>query len=469
MNTTKKILGLVLTLVMLLSCAFADALPKVAVQDMELTSDTALDLFVYDNIGISDPGKISAAIDGTKVDVLGMEAYNKNVSWVFMVDTSVVSTKTGAAPITGMLEGLINGMDDNDLGAIFTPAATTGRELKKKSEMPKKKDFGEWMATDEKRTLGEGVAEALDFLAENAPYGRTNLVIISDGNSKGMDALAYSALEQTIALSNTCVYSVAFTSDPDASLLKQYLALGESSKGGMGIEAAGKQGMHSAPLKAIAENEKLFKNIHVRLPGKLATARTLTLTADVNSSSTITATSAVPENVAKYITSAMTIPPIAPTPAPNWFKEHLQLVIIAGAVLLALIAALVIILIVTRKKKNKIVEVDDAPPPPAISNEVRITLTREEDGEQFSAVTQGGVCVVGRSSDVDMPLSDRSMKISREHMQLSYENGIVMLQDLGSRNHTYVNNAMVNRKTVMQQGDIIRMGDSEFRISWRQL
>ena len=38
MNTTKKILGLVLTLVMLLSCAFADALPKVAVQDMELKS-----------------------------------------------------------------------------------------------------------------------------------------------------------------------------------------------------------------------------------------------------------------------------------------------------------------------------------------------------------------------------------------------------------------------------------------------
>lgn len=473
MKATKKILVMVLTLVMLLSCALAEGLiiPKIAVQDMELTSDTAMDLYVYDNAGIKDSSKLTVNIDGTNIDVLGMEAYDKTVSWVFLVDTSVVSTTGGAAPVTGMLKGLIENMDDKDFGVIFTPAATTGRELEKKSALPKdKKGFDKWMAIDEKKTLADGVVGALDFLAVNAPYGRTNLVIISDGNSKGMDALQYTALADTIGRSNTTVYAVALTANPDETLLDLFLNLGESSKGGMGIQVAGQQGNQTVPLEAIEDNEELFKNIHVRVANKLATAKMLTLTANINNQTSVMDTTSIPESVAKYITSSLTIPPV-PTQNPTpWIEEHLTLVIIAGGVLLALIAALIIILTVTRKKKNDIVDPNDDPvPPPPVNNEVRITLTREEDGEQFSAVTQGGVCVIGRSSDVDMPLSDRSMKISREHMQLSYENGIVMLQDLGSRNHTYVNNAMVNRKTVMQQGDIIRMGDSEFRISWRQL
>ncbi len=54
--------------------------------------------------------------------------------------------------------------------------------------------------------------------------------------------------------------------------------------------------------------------------------------------------------------------------------------------------------------------------------------------------------------------------ISRRHAALLNENGIVFLQDLGSMNHSYINDVILepNQKQVVRNGDRIRLANEEF-------
>lgn len=65
----------------------------------------------------------------------------------------------------------------------------------------------------------------------------------------------------------------------------------------------------------------------------------------------------------------------------------------------------------------------------------------------------------GRSADCDVVLSDK--KSSRSHAQIMLTQGLVALVDLGSSNGTLVNGLPV-RKTFLNSGDRIEMGDNAF-------
>lgn len=63
---------------------------------------------------------------------------------------------------------------------------------------------------------------------------------------------------------------------------------------------------------------------------------------------------------------------------------------------------------------------------------------------------------VGRSAKCDIPLEFNG--ISREHFKLNaIENGY-NVEDLGSRNGTFLNNSKIETPTELQKGDIIKMG-----------
>jgi pSer/pThr/pTyr-binding forkhead associated (FHA) protein len=71
---------------------------------------------------------------------------------------------------------------------------------------------------------------------------------------------------------------------------------------------------------------------------------------------------------------------------------------------------------------------------------------------------------IGRERDNDVVLLDP--KISRYHAHISVEAEQWTLTDLGSSNHTYLNDQIVTDPTALQPGDRIRMGETEltFRI-----
>ena len=54
--------------------------------------------------------------------------------------------------------------------------------------------------------------------------------------------------------------------------------------------------------------------------------------------------------------------------------------------------------------------------------------------------------------------------ISRRHMKVLFEGGNLFVEDLGSRNGTWVNRHRVTDKTPLNNGDTLRMGDSEFLV-----
>jgi predicted component of type VI protein secretion system len=68
---------------------------------------------------------------------------------------------------------------------------------------------------------------------------------------------------------------------------------------------------------------------------------------------------------------------------------------------------------------------------------------------------------IGRA-DAEVMLEDP--EVSRHHARIKVEDGVVTLEDLGSRNGTYVNDETVRAARPLQDGDVIRLGHTAWRL-----
>ncbi|MCO4754220.1 MAG: GGDEF domain-containing protein [Bacteriovoracaceae bacterium] len=67
-----------------------------------------------------------------------------------------------------------------------------------------------------------------------------------------------------------------------------------------------------------------------------------------------------------------------------------------------------------------------------------------------------GETVVGRNPDCSIPLDFNG--ISRKHFKAVMNAGVCKVQDLGSSNGTYVNNAKIEGEVVVNKGDMVKLG-----------
>src|SRR5262245_17061398 len=72
------------------------------------------------------------------------------------------------------------------------------------------------------------------------------------------------------------------------------------------------------------------------------------------------------------------------------------------------------------------------------------------------------VFVVGRGRDIDLPIDDES--ISRRHAQFRVEDGQPVVEDLQSRNGTFVNGRPIVGRVRLSLGDRIAFGCCEFEL-----
>ncbi len=85
-------------------------------------------------------------------------------------------------------------------------------------------------------------------------------------------------------------------------------------------------------------------------------------------------------------------------------------------------------------------------------------LTIKEGVEPGRRIELGtGRAVIGRSSDCDIPLDVAA--VSRQHAAVVEEGGQYFVEDLKSRNGTFLNNAAVVRRTPLKNGDLILICD----------
>lgn len=80
------------------------------------------------------------------------------------------------------------------------------------------------------------------------------------------------------------------------------------------------------------------------------------------------------------------------------------------------------------------------------------------DGAPFRQKVNGESLVIGRSSKADIVLADRFL--SRQHARLFVKDGAWFLEDLGSRNTTFLNDRPVGVPTPVRPGDVIRVAES---------
>ncbi len=96
---------------------------------------------------------------------------------------------------------------------------------------------------------------------------------------------------------------------------------------------------------------------------------------------------------------------------------------------------------------------DRAPPLPRV-------ILRSTSASQQIRIAKA-VSIVGRTSDCDIVL--RASDISKQHCRITLEPEIVMIEDLGSSNGTFVNGQKVRRAQI-EDRDRISFGDHEFKV-----
>jgi predicted component of type VI protein secretion system len=70
--------------------------------------------------------------------------------------------------------------------------------------------------------------------------------------------------------------------------------------------------------------------------------------------------------------------------------------------------------------------------------------------------------VIGRHPDCDQPIPDRHL--SRRHCVLLLEDGQVRVQDLGSRNGTFLNGSPVTQASPLRDGDWLELAGLPFQV-----
>lgn len=76
---------------------------------------------------------------------------------------------------------------------------------------------------------------------------------------------------------------------------------------------------------------------------------------------------------------------------------------------------------------------------------------------------QPRIVLIGRAATNDLVLHDTS--VSARHARVVVADGGLWLEDLGSRNGTFVNGVRITQKTKVASGDLIRVGSLELKVS----
>lgn len=97
------------------------------------------------------------------------------------------------------------------------------------------------------------------------------------------------------------------------------------------------------------------------------------------------------------------------------------------------------------------------PEPAAASGPKLVVTGGPKSGEEFTL--EEGEYVVGRSTDNPICIADTS--VSRKHIMLRQVGSGWTVSDLGSGNGTLVNGEPISDETVLSNGDVIIMGDTE--------
>src|SRR4051794_23845682 len=104
---------------------------------------------------------------------------------------------------------------------------------------------------------------------------------------------------------------------------------------------------------------------------------------------------------------------------------------------------------------------ESLPPCTAVGRKPMKVELRGPDGDSRTVDVEGSIDM-GRECDgivVDDPA------VSRRHARLELHDGTLIVTDLDSSNGTFINNAAITQPTAARRGDVVRIGDTELRLT----
>jgi VWFA-related protein len=95
---------------------------------------------------------------------------------------------------------------------------------------------------------------------------------------------------------------------------------------------------------------------------------------------------------------------------------------------------------------------------------VRLTMVRGEADRPPYEVKLTDRLVIGRAANCDVPLTE-DKEVSRNHCELTLEDEVIRIADLGSKNGTLVNGVPISGSYQLQNDDTILVGRTELRVN----
>lgn len=94
-------------------------------------------------------------------------------------------------------------------------------------------------------------------------------------------------------------------------------------------------------------------------------------------------------------------------------------------------------------------------------NEVALIVLEAADPKLANKkISFSGQISIGRGKENDIVLDD--IYVSHHHAVISPVRNLYQIEDLQSRNHTYINGNILNGKEFLQNGDVIKIGCVSF-------
>ena len=97
---------------------------------------------------------------------------------------------------------------------------------------------------------------------------------------------------------------------------------------------------------------------------------------------------------------------------------------------------------------------------PSLGDEPRLIVERAPGHSPGMEYDLRDGAVLGRGDQAEIRLEDPFA--SSRHAQILRQGGVMVLEDLGSTNGTYLNEEVLGGPTPLHPGDRVRIGDSEF-------
>ena len=139
-----------------------------------------------------------------------------------------------------------------------------------------------------------------------------------------------------------------------------------------------------------------------------------------------------------------------------------------GALLLVLVIAVIVVLIIKKIKKpdngnGDKHDDDEGSVTSIVKPKVTVELTEKKTGKKYTGNIVDTSIKAGLQSELRL---EGDPGISRKHMEFIWQNGILYVQDINSKNGTFVNGDKIDKAVPLHHNDIIRAGETDFIVNW---